>query len=170
MPSPIHDFLAEWIGYDIMESLRRARDDIDDNAVVAVLEGIDPSGTTSIPLRRQETKSPDKGFQHADCEDPSLVIEVGWSQDELDMAWKAERYIKGSKGGVRTVVGVSLNNIYKSSKSKRPRKSKEPRREIKTSQQEGATFSVWRADIRASIVEKPAEVSFTESILNKVRS
>jgi hypothetical protein len=92
-----------------------------------------PTAHTSLSQR----KDPDLSYKFLQegCKFPGLVIEVAWSQRKLDLERLAKRYIEGSNGDIRTVVGVNLNDIYHA------------RRNEGTAT---ATFSVWRAELDSS--------------------
>lgn len=62
---------------------------------------------------RNSTYHPDASYRYPGLTFPGLVIEMAWSQPFSDLRRKAERYIKFSNGGIRTVVGINLNDIYK---------------------------------------------------------
>lgn len=70
------------------------------------------SASIEAPSRfggEHNTKSPDKSYGHEPCDgSPTLVIEVAWSQRSLDLPKLAKRYIQGSKGQIRTVIGVDI--------------------------------------------------------------
>ena len=73
------------------------------------------------------------------------MIEVAWSQRQLDLAGLAEEYIQQSEGSIRTVVGVNV----------------EYRVEAPT------TFSVWHAQVEKSNGEKILKV--IETIENRAK-
>ncbi|KAI1278526.1 hypothetical protein F5Y07DRAFT_360277 [Xylaria sp. FL0933] len=64
-------------------------------------------------------------YTHNDCLRADLVVEISWSQRQLRLADRATRYIKGTGGKIRTVVGLDMNDIYHGGRR--------------------ATFSVWKA-------------------------
>lgn len=76
-------------------------------------------------------KCPDESFRYPDCTYPGLVIEVSWSQRTKELPKRAREFITSSKGGVRTVISIDINDSYES------------RRRETTGQ---AKFSVWRAN------------------------
>ena len=81
--------------------------------------------------------------------------EVAWSQRKLDSPKLAERYIQGSNGEIRTVVGVNPNDTYR-----------EKQRKGAETTDVSATFSVWRAKLDNSSGE--TNVTVEESVRNQV--
>ncbi|KAJ2984641.1 hypothetical protein NUW58_g5951 [Xylaria curta] len=55
---------------------------------------------------------PDLSFTYGPCAIAGLVVEVAWSQSNLNLAERATRYIEGQNGAIRTVVGLNMNDIY----------------------------------------------------------
>ena len=140
MGSFVHETMAELIGGDIIIWSHNIKNGIisSDERTMAIANGICPTGSpkTSLPLDAEhaDKKSPDKSFQHDACGYPGLVVEVSWSRRKLDLPWLAKSYILRSKGGIRTVVGINLNDIYRSNQVLPTASIQSP-----------ATFSVWRA-------------------------
>jgi hypothetical protein len=160
MPSFLHDTLAEGIGLDIGFWLEN-RVNYSDERTVAAAKGIIPAGTSIIDFPVApgfpDKKGPDKSFQHQQCEFPGLVIEVAWSQRKLDLPWLADQYIQRSKGEIRTVVGVNLNDIYREKR----------RKGAKTASADApATFSIWRAEFDNS--NGQTRVSVKNSVRDQV--
>jgi hypothetical protein len=161
MSSFLHDTLSEEIGLDIGIWLHGIQNRVNcsDERTVAAAEGIVPAGasTMSFPVdtRYPDKKAPDKSFQHEQCEYPGLVIEVVWSQRKLDLPKLACDYIQRSKGEIRTVIGVNLNDIYR-----------EKQRKGAKIEDVSATFSVWRAGLDNSSGE--TNVTVEESVRNQV--
>ena len=163
MSSFLHDTLAEEIGGDIIVWLRGIRNRVNcsDERTIAAVKGIGSAGTSTITFPvatgSPDKKGPDKSFQHRQCEFPGLVIEVAWSQRKLDLPWLADSYIQRSKGEIRTVVGVNLNDIYRVKR----------RKGAKTASAEApATFSVWRAELDNS--NGQTRVSVKNSVRDQV--
>jgi hypothetical protein len=61
---------------------------------------------------RDDRLEPNLSFTHDDCEVADLVVEVAWSESSLNLSDRATRYIKGTKGAIKTVIGLSMNDIY----------------------------------------------------------
>ncbi len=93
-----------------------------DPKVVNAAKTIKSSGSADIkfPFAKGEgdSKSPDRSFKHKKCEckprcvHPTLVVEIGWSQEMKYLQEKAEAYICRSKGQIRTVVAVYMRKMY----------------------------------------------------------
>lgn len=62
---------------------------------------------------RRAVYHPDQCYKFGYRKLPSLVVEVAWSQSDEDLRQKATNYIRWSKGAVRTVVAISLRDIWK---------------------------------------------------------
>lgn len=75
---------------------------------------------------RNDQLEPDLSFKHRFAPVAGLLVEVAWSQSNLQLPDRARRYIEGKKGLIRTVVGLNMNNIYRGGCR--------------------ATFSVWEAE------------------------
>jgi hypothetical protein len=76
---------------------------------------------------RDDRLEPDLSFTYQNCPTADLVVEVAWSQSNLKLPYRATRYIEGTNGEIRTVVGLNMNNIYHGGHR--------------------ATFSVWKAQL-----------------------
>ncbi|GAP83887.2 hypothetical protein SAMD00023353_0503060 [Rosellinia necatrix] len=61
---------------------------------------------------RDDQLEPDLSFMHEDSLVAGLVVEVAWSQSNLKLPDRAKRYIEGTSGEIRTVVGLNMNDIY----------------------------------------------------------
>ncbi|TKA53783.1 hypothetical protein B0A49_12853 [Cryomyces minteri] len=77
---------------------------------------------------KRSSNNPDGVFRHKQAPYPSVILEVAYSQRPKDLPKLAYRYISGSKGHVKAVVGLDLE--YAS-----------PKQLTKTKE---ATVSVWR--------------------------
>ncbi|KAI0414720.1 hypothetical protein F5X98DRAFT_389597 [Xylaria grammica] len=68
------------------------------------------------PRGASETKSPDWSIKHNPCRlrciFPVIVMEIGWTQTKKDLQEKAEKYMRSSKGKIRTVVSVFMREMY----------------------------------------------------------
>lgn len=76
---------------------------------------------------RDDHLEPDLSYTFEDCSVADLLVEVAWSQSKLKLSDRAKRYIEGSDGNIRTVVGLNMNDIYRGGRN--------------------ATFSIWRAQL-----------------------
>lgn len=94
---------------------------------VGIASSIDSSLAARIKPKepRDDQLEPDLSFTHEDCRIADLVVEVAWSQSNLKLANRATRYIEGTNGAIQTVIGLSMNDIYRGGRR--------------------ATFSVWKA-------------------------
>jgi hypothetical protein len=79
-------------------------------------KGIEEWGSPKITINsrskgKDNKKSPDKTYGHEDCKSthPGLVIEVAYSQDASELFELAKKYIEGSNGETRTVVGIDID-------------------------------------------------------------
>ncbi|KAF2228405.1 hypothetical protein EV356DRAFT_538147 [Viridothelium virens] len=68
----------------------------------------------------------DLSFEYEGCDYPSLIIEVSASQSLKKVEEKAGMYIRQTRGGIRTVIHLDVNDIYKNAAN-------------------SARFSIWRA-------------------------
>lgn len=147
MPSFMHDGLAEEIGLDIGAWLRNIQNGsiCSDKKTINIAESIGALGTANMTLpvttTPTGTKGADKAYQHSQCSFPGLVIEVAWSQRQLNLSQLAEDYIIGSGGEIGTVVGINIHDIYEESKGK------ELDNELTKAT---ATFTVWKAECTSS--------------------
>ncbi|KAI0976530.1 hypothetical protein F4678DRAFT_413675 [Xylaria arbuscula] len=73
-------------------------------------------GSTNIPLSGIGTRQPHNSYRHNQCEFPGLVVEIAWSEPVSSLLESAEAFIKETRGGVRTVVGINLNEVYEARK------------------------------------------------------
>ncbi|KAK2606544.1 hypothetical protein N8I77_005286 [Diaporthe amygdali] len=82
-------------------------------ATSRVTKSVRGTGSAAIEFgSRKGTYGPDQSYTFEDADFPSLVLEIAWSQTDDDLRRKARNYITWSKGAVRTVIAVSLNDIY----------------------------------------------------------
>ncbi|KAI0474680.1 hypothetical protein F4859DRAFT_514529 [Xylaria cf. heliscus] len=63
---------------------------------------------------RDDQLEPDLSFTCKGCRTADLVVEVAWSQSNLNLSDRATRFIHGTKGAIRTVIGLNMNDIYRS--------------------------------------------------------
>ncbi|KAH8763287.1 hypothetical protein F5883DRAFT_560250 [Diaporthe sp. PMI_573] len=84
------------------------------SATIESAQSIKSRGSAPVDLgSRRANYSPDQCYKFGYRKLPSLVVEVAWSQPDDDLRQKARNYITWSKGAVRTVVAVSLRDIWK---------------------------------------------------------
>jgi hypothetical protein len=84
------------------------------SATIESAQSIKSRGSAPVDLgSRRANYSPDQCYKFGYRKLPSLVVEVAWSQSDDDLRQKARNYITWSKGAVRTVVAVSLRDIWK---------------------------------------------------------
>jgi len=114
MPGKLHEHVAGRINRIILRQLDAFMEQIG-NKTAQVAKSIYEleSADIKLPSRfrggKKNKKSPDKSYGHEPCGGyPALVIEVAWSQRPLDLLKLAKRYIEGSKGRIRIVIGVDL--------------------------------------------------------------
>lgn len=95
-------------------------------ATKGVASRIGSSLATRVKVNRADHLEPDLSFTYDESLNASLVIEVAWSQSNLELPKRADDYIKGRKevnkgeqdfpkweaGQIRTVVGLNFNDIY----------------------------------------------------------
>ncbi|RWA04455.1 hypothetical protein EKO27_g10647 [Xylaria grammica] len=134
MPSGFHEIMAgkfsdmivRWLGNIANGSLCRV-----DHTKELTME-IAGEISSSLAKRvkpsepRDDRLEPDLSFRHENCRVADMVVEVAWSQSKLQLPDRARRYIEGTKGAIRTVIGLSMNDIYRGGRR--------------------ATFSFWRGE------------------------
>ncbi|KAI1798548.1 hypothetical protein F4811DRAFT_198162 [Daldinia bambusicola] len=119
----IHRRLANWI-----DELKKGNANPDGILSKAYYE----TGSARICFKRTpHGKSPDESIQFEGCEYPGLLIEISWSQKVKELPKRAKEFITKTKGGVRTVISIDVNDTY------------EKRRKKMTGE---AKLSVWRAN------------------------
>ncbi|KAK5628874.1 hypothetical protein RRF57_004589 [Xylaria bambusicola] len=121
MPTTMHEELGAFI-MDQVSIWRHNLTLSSDPEIVKAAKSVKPSDSADIkfhfPKGESDQKSPDKSFRHKNCEckprciHPTLVIEIGWTQDVRHLQDKAEAYIRRSQGKIRTVVTVLMRNMY----------------------------------------------------------
>ncbi len=143
MPSVCHEGVAtrivtcitDWLA-DIRNDRLKDGDTPYSNITRETATNTEATGSGQVDFDyRKSSCQPDASFRYGGLRFPGLVIEVAWSQPFADLRRKAERYIKFSQGGVRTVVGISLNDIYK--------------HEYGRTGFGSAMFSVWQSEFNA---------------------
>jgi hypothetical protein len=134
MPSKLHDHVAEQINRVILRQLD-AFIEQGETKTAELAGNIYPLGSADVEFPSRLTgnknkKSPDKSYGHEPCDGyPPLVIEVAWSQNRLDLPKLAKRYIQGTKGAIRTMIGIDLQYW----------------RPTEAAPGTPASFSIWRA-------------------------
>jgi hypothetical protein len=148
MPSPLHNTLAGGIGHEISIQLGVFRNSPEPKTA-ELGRSISPTDDVDIEFhvaaKRFDRRNPDKTYTYTGCNFPGLVIEVAWSQRQLDLAGLAEEYIQRSEGSIRTVVGVNVEYRVEAP----------------------ATFSVWHAQVDKSNGEEILKV--IETVENRVK-
>lgn len=86
------------------------------------------SDDSEADLNQCSRNNPDAGFRHAQAPYPSVILEVAYSQRPKDIQKLAYRYISGSKGHVKAVIGLNVEYTNP--------------RQLTTTKE--ATVSVWR--------------------------
>lgn len=142
MPSYLHDTVARRIGKAIDLELGSIRNKSSVEDIINILDDLGPTSTSKLTLPavdgHVDKKEPDEAWRYQHCKFPGVVMEVAWSQRKLELEDLVKRYITGSKGEIRTVIGWNLNDIYKG------RANMELKTSLPTA---SATFSVWQAKL-----------------------
>ena len=162
MPSFVHDTFAGRLSMDITDWFSRIKytNERSSDRTIATVAMIDPTVGSNIlfPVTLPgcpEQQGPDVSFQHDDSIYPGLVIEVAWSQRPLKLSQRADCYIRRSNGGIHTVIGVDLHDIWLE-------------RQRPGSGSQMAKFSIWRAKVDDPTGD--AKISGTRSVLDQVGS
>lgn len=66
--------------------------------------------TLRLPEGVVVERTPDSSFGHLSQEFPSVIVEVSSSEKRKDLSRLASEYIRGSRGAVRVVVGLDIEN------------------------------------------------------------
>ncbi|KAK6951658.1 hypothetical protein Daesc_006181 [Daldinia eschscholtzii] len=159
MPSAYHECMAGSINSHITDWLKDVREKrslykgviCEDPETINIAKNIKPTLATRVDLSGNtddpagDNKDPDLSFRlkHPETIGPGLVVEVAWSQRDLNLPRIARSYIEKANGRVRTVIGINLNDIYKS-------------RRVGELYTGTATFSTWKAefDSKDNVVSK----------------
>ncbi|KAI0812050.1 hypothetical protein GGR55DRAFT_688099 [Xylaria sp. FL0064] len=167
MPTLMHEETGDYI-MDKVSLWRKALESSTDPQIADAAKTSKSSGSADVefpfPRGVADSKSPDRSFTHRHCaceppcDHPTLVIEVGWSQEMKDLQKKAETYICRSKGQIRTVVGIYMRKMHLAEVKNENRLYKaymagEVNEEYSYPNDErnktgGASIIVWRARIR----------------------
>lgn len=121
MPSDCHESLHARLDKFIDRWLDHAREEPFEmngtrcsSATIQFAKSIQSSGSVPVNMgSRRAVYHPDRCYKFGYRKFPTLVIEVTWSRPEDELREKARNYIRWSKGAVRTVVAISLQDIYK---------------------------------------------------------
>ncbi|KAI1112433.1 hypothetical protein F5Y14DRAFT_442642 [Nemania sp. NC0429] len=68
----------------------------------------------SVELKGIDSKTPDCSIKHEcsrPCPNPTLVLEVAWTETKEELRQRADKYIRTSNGEIRTVVAVCMNEM-----------------------------------------------------------
>lgn len=118
MPSHMHEGVAGALSEKIVEwylEIRKGqlcKDERTLEATKKVTRKLRSKLATRVLVNDKTRQEPDLSFSYNKGKTPGLVVEVAWSQYYLKLPARADRYIKGSKGRVRTVIGIDLRNVY----------------------------------------------------------
>ncbi|KAI1355136.1 hypothetical protein F5Y01DRAFT_270902 [Xylaria sp. FL0043] len=122
MPTLMHEVTGDHIMHKV-SLWRKALESSTDPQIANAAKTIMPSGSADVefpfPRGVADSKSPDRSFAHKrcackpPCDHPTLVIEIGWSQEMKELQEKAKTYICRSKGQIRTVVGIYMRKAYR---------------------------------------------------------
>jgi hypothetical protein len=113
MTSKLHDSVAEEIHDRIILQRDAFKGQVGTRTaeLAGSIYGIG-SAKEKFPARskgKKNGKCPDKSYLHKPCKGyPALVIEVAWSERPLNLRESAKKYFQGSKGKIRTMVGIDL--------------------------------------------------------------
>lgn len=118
MPSHMHEGVAGALSEKIVEwylEIRKGhlcKDKRTLEATKKVTRKLRSKLATRVLVNDKTRQEPDLSFSYNRGKTPGLVVEVAWSQYSLKLPARADRYITGSKGRVRTVIGIDLRNVY----------------------------------------------------------
>lgn len=134
MNSPLHEHVSRRIFMKLanqIETLSK-RDTNSEELNQVLSKPFYMTGSARITSRnKSHGKSPDESFRYPDCTYPGLVIEVSWLQRPKELPKRAKEFITKSKGDVRTVISIDINDSYAKRQMGMPGEAK---------------FSVWRAN------------------------
>ncbi|KAH9207208.1 hypothetical protein DL95DRAFT_54131 [Leptodontidium sp. 2 PMI_412] len=123
MPTPIHEIFLTSVTENIRDQLKKittgtsrvAADfakNVDSKGSIALKYEVD--GTQNQGLSRVSRHEPDGTFKHREAQDPSIIIEISYSQKRKALIDLAEFYILGSDGNIQRVIGLDIE--YKATK------------------------------------------------------
>ncbi|KAI1117528.1 hypothetical protein F5Y14DRAFT_465462 [Nemania sp. NC0429] len=125
MTSCLRNILVQWLR-NIADGLL-CRNKETKSETMRVAGEITSSLTTRVRGDRSqyEQTQPDLAFTFKDSVVPGLVIDVTWSESDLDLKNRARHYMESEDGPVQTIIGFDMADIYNGSRH--------------------ATFTVWKA-------------------------
>ncbi|KAL8903639.1 MAG: hypothetical protein Q9207_003788 [Kuettlingeria erythrocarpa] len=114
MKSRVHEVMVSYLGYRIPLSIpiNELRETVDDPAIIETIENIGPVGTPTLELvapHEGELGEPDAAYGEAEAKYPNLVIEVAYSETLDHLHSKARRWVCGSDGAIRWVLGIKVD-------------------------------------------------------------
>ncbi|KAI0512698.1 hypothetical protein F5B22DRAFT_648546 [Xylaria bambusicola] len=124
MAGRFSDMIVGWLACIANGSLCRVDRSKESTMEIAINSSL---AKTVKPIEpRGDRLEPGLSFRHQGCRVADMVVEVAWSQNKLNLPDRARRYIEGTGGAIHTVIGLSMNDIYRGGRR--------------------ATVSVWRAE------------------------
>jgi len=118
-------------------------DEEDSRKDAYIQDGDRYASVESSAIARYDHHNPDAAFGDRKDKYPGVVLEVAYSQKKKDLRELAERYILGSDGNIRVVIGLVLDD-----------------------QQEKTSISIWRPEI---IVDHGSEhLKCVQKVVEKV--
>ncbi|KAI0875961.1 hypothetical protein GGS24DRAFT_499258 [Hypoxylon argillaceum] len=134
MPSVFHEAIAGKLNTMIVRWLGKIEDGVLCNVESSKSETMKFASEISSTLAttvncnepRDDRLEPDLSFTYKGCGTADLVVEIAWSQRDLNLPDRARRYVTGMGGEIQTVIGFNMNDIYHGGC--------------------GATFSIWKAE------------------------
>ncbi|KAI1355533.1 hypothetical protein F5Y01DRAFT_310974 [Xylaria sp. FL0043] len=73
-------------------------------------------GAATVSLPPTTKRQPDNSYRHKKCKLPGLVMRVAWDEPLSSLKESAEGFICESRGLIRTVIGINLNEVYEARK------------------------------------------------------
>ncbi|KAI1282905.1 hypothetical protein F5Y07DRAFT_409904 [Xylaria sp. FL0933] len=74
------------------------------------------AGAATVSLPGTTKRQPDNSYRHNKCKLPGLVMRVAWDEPLSSLKESAEGFICESRGSIRTVIGINLNEVYQARK------------------------------------------------------
>ncbi len=115
MKTHIHEATASYFGHEIPLTLssNESRGTENDAATIETIKNIRPMGTPTfalVAIHEGEMSEPDGAYKSdAEAYYPNLVIEVAYSETLDHLRGKARRWVRGSDGIVRWVLGIKVD-------------------------------------------------------------
>lgn len=131
MPSVLHEEFKSSIVDDIVQQLRSIAKEKGPASEFA--RRIKHGGSATITFSDSEygRHEPDDLFRYYQAQFPNVILEVSYSQKRRDLARLADKYILGSDGNIRVVIGIDIDYKDKS-----------------------ATLSMWRSRLQVNIADE----------------